>query len=226
MQNELKVGVDFAAPIPLHTDYSSNIFEGFEVDLMKKISEELDLKLTYEVSLWKDILRKVQEGNLDAICSAATVTPERKLYLDFSEPYLSFRLCAVTNKENEISSLEHLKTKTIGVRKATEAEEFIKSYLKESKVILSDTNDELYQMLNNEKIDSLIDDSPIAGGFLRLNNNLKVAFFLPDTKSEYAIAIKKGNEDLKNLLDKILSELKINGFWLSLYDKWFKGIVL
>ncbi len=38
MKTKLLVGLDFAAPIPLHTDYSSGKFEGFEVDLMKKIS--------------------------------------------------------------------------------------------------------------------------------------------------------------------------------------------
>ena len=76
--------MDFAAPIPLHTDFSSGTFEGFEVDLMKLISDRLGLKLTYEVSLWKDILQNLQEGTIDVICSAVTVTPERKHFLDFS----------------------------------------------------------------------------------------------------------------------------------------------
>lgn len=226
MHEELRIGLDFAAPIPLHTDFSSGTFEGFEVDLMKLVGEKLDLKLTYEVSLWKDILQKLREGRIDVICSAVTVTPERRLFVDFSEPYLSFRLCVVTNKENKINSTDHLTAQHVGVRKATEAEKFIKTYLQESKVIFSDTNEELYQLLKDRKIDLLIDDSPIAGGFLKLNNNLKVSLFLPGTESFYAIAIKKGNVQIRNSINTILSEIKKDGCWQKFYDKWFEDIIL
>ena len=66
----------------------------------------------------------------------------------------------------------------------------------------------LYQQLKDKKIDLLIDDSPIAGAFVKLNNNLKVSLFLPGTESEYAIAIKKGNVQIKNSIDTILAEIK------------------
>ena len=143
MKEELKVGLDFAAPIPLHTDFSSGIFEGFEVDLMKLISDRLGLRLVYEVSLWKDILQKLREGDIDVICSAVTVTDQRKLILDFSDPYLSFRLCVVTNKENNVNSTNQLRSKTIGVRNATEAEKYIKTHLEECTIIFSDSNEEI-----------------------------------------------------------------------------------
>ena len=160
MQKELRVGLDFSAPIPLHTDISTGVFEGFEVDLIKELSGRLDVKLIYEVSLWKDILQKLQQGQLDIICSAVTITTERRSFLAFSIPYLTFRVCAVSRKENNIHSISEFHQKRIGVRKATEAEKYANT--KEANITLSDTNEELYQLLKKGKIDLVIDDSPIA----------------------------------------------------------------
>jgi ABC-type amino acid transport substrate-binding protein len=149
MKKKLNVGLDFAAPIPLHTDYSSDKFEGFEVDLMEKISQDLNLKLKYTVSYWKDIFSQLQNGKIDVICSAVTVTPDREKYLDFSNPYLNFRLCVVCIRNNLIPT-NTLENKKIGVRTKTEAEEYLKSNFTKVQLVTADTNDELYDMLSQD----------------------------------------------------------------------------
>jgi ABC-type amino acid transport substrate-binding protein len=220
-QKELIVGLDFAAPIPMHSDISSGVFEGFEVDLMKMISGKLGLTLTYKVSLWRDILQRLEDKTIDVICSAVTVTPERSCFLDFTDPYLSFNLCVVSDHAENITSTDQLRGNSIGVRKATEAEKFIKTHLKDNMVVYSDTNDELYELLNHKKINLVIDDSPIAGAFVKLNENIEISFLLPGTESTYAIAVKKGNEQVRNAMNTVLRQIKKNGVWQSLYDKWF-----
>ena len=223
MKNKLNVGLDFAAPIPLHTDYSSDKFEGFEVDLMKKISEELHLELKYNVSYWKDILTQLQNGKIDVICSAATITPDRQKFLDFSKPYLDFRLCLVCNRNN-IFPLSSLESKIIGVRTKTEAEEYLKINFTSTQLVIADTNDELYNKLSKGDLDALVDDSPIARGFVKQNSQLSVCHFLSNSSSQYAIALKKGNIDLKNSLDKVIDKLQQNGFLKDIKSKWFDGI--
>ena len=93
-------------------------------------------------------------------------------------------------------------------------------------MVFSDTNQELYQLLNNRNIDLLIDDSPIAGAFVKQNDKLKVSLFLPGTESEYAIALKKDNVQFKNSINTVLNEIKKNGYWQKLYDKWFENMML
>jgi ABC-type amino acid transport substrate-binding protein len=219
---ELKVGLDFAAPIPLHTDIASGNFEGFEVDLMREISAHLGLKLIHKVSLWKDILSKLQEGSLDVVCSAVTATQARKKFMDFSDPYLTFNLCAVMNKQGDkIETPVDLNRKKIGVRESTEAEEYIKAMFNKSNLFLSDTNDELYDLLSERKIALIVDDSPIAGGFVKQKEDLKISFFLPDSESHYAIALKKGNATLRSRINEVLKNIRGNGSYQVMYRKWF-----
>ena len=171
------------------------------------------------------LLGLLQNGKIDAICSDATVTPDRKKYLDFRNPYLNFRLCVVCNRNNLIST-KILENKKIGVRAKTEAEEYLKTNFTKMQLVIADTNDELYDKLSQGHLDALVDDSPIAGGFTRQNPQLIICYFLPNSSSQYAIALKKGNVDLKNNLDKVINKLQENGFLKDIKSKWFDGIEL
>ena len=217
----LRIGLDFSAPIPLHTDYKSGDFKGFEVDLINEISKELNLALEYSVSYWKNIIQDLKDNKIDIICSAGTFSNERAKELSFSKPYLDFHLCTVYNKAN-LFSLNELKDKRIGVRIETEAEEYLKKYYPETKLETFDTNDAIYESLNQMKIDVLIDDSPIAFGLLQQNPELIIADYLPNSDSQYAIILKKENSELKEKIDVVLEKLKKNGFLENNKKKWFQ----
>jgi ABC-type amino acid transport substrate-binding protein len=226
MKSVLKIGLDSAAPFPMHTDLKSSVFEGFEVDILKIISEKLHVDLQYEVSLWTDILPQLYKGELDMICSAVTITSSRKHILEFSDPYLHFRLCAVIRREESLNSLKEFKDKIIGVRSAAVAEKHMMDHFPQNTLVHTDANKELYDSLRDGKIDMLIDDSPIAGGFMKQFKTLKIGMYLPNTDSKYAIAMKKGDLKLKNEINAVLRSMKENGLYDVLFKKWFTHIQL
>ncbi|HEY0177503.1 MAG TPA: transporter substrate-binding domain-containing protein [Pedobacter sp.] len=226
MKQILKIGLDSAAPFPLHSDYNSAVFEGFEVDMISAVAEILDLELHYEVSLWANILEKLYKGELDMICSAVTMTASRQMILEFSKPYLQFQLCAIVNQGSSIAELSDFKDKRIGIRIATEAEKYVMSQFPANLTVHAATNHELYQKLLAGRIDVLIDDSPIAGGFLHKHPALKIGMFMPGTESQYAIAMKKGDIKLKNQINTTMELLKTNGTYDAIYKKWFSDIRL
>jgi ABC-type amino acid transport substrate-binding protein len=226
MKRFLKIGLDSAAPFPMHTDLKSSVFEGFEVDLIKVIAEALELDVQYEVSLWKDILPQLYKGELDMICSAVTVTPSRKHILEFSDPYLQFRLCAVVKENDTLHSLIDFKNKVIGVRAAAIAEKYVMDQFPANMLVHAEENSELYESLSQGRIDVLVDDSPIAGGFLKRYPKLKIGMFIPNTNSNYAIAMKKGDVTLKNQINDVLRKMKENGLYDALFAKWFTQMQL
>jgi len=222
----LKIGLDSAAPFPLHSDYNSAVFEGFEVDMISAIAELLDLELHYEVSLWANILEKLYKGELDMICSAVTMTSSRKMILEFSKPYLQFQLCAIVNQGAVLTDLTDFKNKKIGIRIATEAEKYVMSQFPSNVTVHAETNKELYEKLLAGRIDILIDDSPIAGGFLHRHEGLEIGMFMPGTESQYAIAMKKGDVVLKDQINEAMELLHSNGTYAAIFNKWFSKIRL
>lgn len=226
MKQILKIGVDSAAPFPLHSDYNSTTFEGFEVDMLQAIGKVLNLEFQYEVSLWSNILEKLYKGELDIICSAVTMTSSRQMILEFSTPYLEFKLCAVVNKGDTHGDDQTFKDKRIGIRIATEAEKYVMSKFPSNTTVHAETNKELYEKLLDRKIDVLIDDSPIAGGFLDKYDSLEIGHFIPNSDSRYAIAMKKGDIELKERINETLELLHENGTYDAIYEKWFSHIRL
>lgn len=194
--------------------------------MVRAVAEVLNLELHYEVSLWKTILEKLYKGELDMICSAVTMTTSRQMILEFSKPYLQFQLCAVVNGGDGLTDLDSFKNKKIGIRTATEAEKYVMAQFPGNATVHTDTNDELYKKLLAHKIDVLIDDSPIVGGFLAKHQTLQIGMFMPGTESEYAIAMKKGDLALKHQINETLDLLRQNGVYDLIHDKWFNSIKL
>ncbi len=48
--------------------------------------------------------------------------------------------------------------------------------------------------------------------------------FLPETDSQYAIAMRKGDVQLKDQFNEVLTLLKENGVYQTIYKKWFTDI--
>lgn len=216
----LTIGLDQAAPIPLHTAYGSASFEGFEVDLLQKIAADLYLDISYTVAPWEDLLQMCQEGSIDAICSAVTVTADRKQGLAFSEPYLYFHLCSVCRKDH-LLSLEQLHEHPVGVRSGTTAEAYLTEQLGLSPALRSGSNDELYNQLLNGFIHAVIEDSPIAHGYIEAHPELTIADTLPDSAAQYAIAFCKNDLASVEKINSALTHLKQTGYVNSLQLKWF-----
>ncbi|WP_276483954.1 substrate-binding periplasmic protein [Paraflavitalea pollutisoli] len=216
----IRIGLDQAPPIPLHTSFSGPAFGGYEVELVEQLASTLDLDILYSEAPWPELLRKLEAGDIDAICSAATITTERQQYLRFSAPYLSFHLALVC-REDHLITTDHLREHPVGVRIDTTAEEYLLSKLYQPPAFRSDSNDELYNLLLNGVIHGIIDDSPIAQGYIELHPELSIAAMLPGPAHEYAMAFNPNRSDLSDKIDSALQQLQEAGFLHQLQEKWF-----
>jgi hypothetical protein len=84
----LTVGID-----PLFepfTYYSGTQPTGFDVDLMNDIAAQMGADVVYVPIDWSNIFDELVAGNLDAVISGVTITPEREEFVDFTLPYLEF----------------------------------------------------------------------------------------------------------------------------------------
>ena len=179
----------------------------------------MNLTIEYKSALWRDIIEDLQQGRTDLICSASTITEDRKEILDFSQPCLDISLAIVAQQNSSIKTADDLNQKIIGVRVATSAETFINEHLQAKSVVTFDLNTDTYQALKDRQVDAVIDDSPIAEYFAK-SLGLEFVSNIPGTEAQYGLLFRKGNRLLQQAVNDVLEEIQLDGTYESIQRKW------
>jgi ABC-type amino acid transport substrate-binding protein len=191
-------------------------YRGFEVDLLKALSEHLQVHLHYRRAPWSALLSELKAGTIDFICGAATVTAERGTEVAFSRPYLPVSLAVVSKRPVLPDRLGEITR--IGVRKATTAQEHLRSQGIEA-ARTSESNDELYGLLANDSLDAVLDDSPIAHEFARRVPGSRV-ISVPATDGAYALVVRTENHQLLSAVNALIDRMDADGTLQALRRHW------
>lgn len=216
----LRVGIDDAPPAPMQLGSpETGDFRGYEVDLLNEVGRRAGFGLSFRRALWSAIIRELVTGEIDMVCSAATITSEREWEVDFCSPHLDVTLAVV--KRARIAFDTSLSGLRLGVRRGTTADAYIKQHSTVEPVRISESNAELYAWLAAGEVDAVVDDSPIAKWFSRSMPGLQFAGVLPGTEAAYAIMVRKGNRGLQAEINRALEEIANDGTRRALLLKWF-----
>ena len=112
----LKVGVKSDVIGFGFKDTVTNEYEGLEIELAKKLSEELGydgVEFTAVTAATRTEL--LDSGSLDCVLATFTITEERKKSWDFSTPYFTDAVTVLVEKADGITDLSGLVGKKIGV---------------------------------------------------------------------------------------------------------------
>ena len=214
---------------PLEFIDDSGKFTGFEVELVPMIGDAAGVKFEAKNIPWDTIFAGLANGAYDGVASGVSVTDERKLTMDFSSPILNAGQVVIvkTQDKDSFKSIEDLKGKNVGVQIGTTGDLVLDNYDVERKQY-DDIGLAIMDMLNNN-ISACVCDSLIASYFVLANDSYKGKLSIigtPFTTEDIAIAVKKGNKDLLDLVNKglkvlqengELDKLKVNGICSKLY---------
>ncbi len=216
----VRVGIDDAPPAPMQLgNPERGDFRGYEVDLLEEISRRVGFRMSFRRALWSVIVGELVAGDVDLVCSAATVTKERAREADFCTPHLSLALGVVkragTTGDTAITGLR------LGVRRGTTAEIYAKQHGVPEPAQISESNETLYASLAAGELDAVIDDSPIARYFSQLVAGLQFTGVLQGTEAAYAIMVRRGNNKLRATINRALQDMENDGTQKRLLVRWF-----
>jgi putative S-methylcysteine transport system substrate-binding protein len=102
--------------------------QGFEVDLMNAIGEELGRKIELKTMSFSGLIGALEAGRIDTVANQITITLEREKTFVFSDPYVIDRAQVVTRKGNEakISGPADLSGKSVAVRLGSNFEDLLR----------------------------------------------------------------------------------------------------
>lgn len=221
----LRVGME-PGYMPFEMTNQKGEIIGFDVDMAKRIAKAMGVKLELVSTAWDGIIPALLTNKFDMIMSGMTVTPQRNLKIAFADPYIVVGQSILVKKEyaGEVKSYKDLNNPKfkLGSKLGTTGEQATKRMISKAKYISFETEQEGVMDLVNGKIDAFVYDLPYMAIANAQKSEGKLIFLdQPFTYEPLGWAIRHGNADFLNWLNNYLAQMKNDGTYDKIYEKWF-----
>ena len=200
-------------------------FEGIDVEVADAIAQKLGLELVVDDMGFDAALTAVQTGQSDIAMAGITVTEDRLEVMDFSDSYATGVQVVIVPEDSPIQTIDDLaNAEMIGCQAATTGYIYASDTPEnggygEDHVTAYENGALAVMALVNGQIDAVIIDNEPAKAFVEANEGLKI-LETPWVEEEYAIGVAKGNTDLLDAINAVMEELKADGTFQSIVDKY------
>lgn len=201
--------------------------QGFDVEIAKHVAQDLlgdENKVEFVLTEAANRVEYLKANKVDIIFANFTVTPERKEAVDFSKPYLKVALGVVSPKDKPITDIAQLKDQTLLVNKGTTADSFFTKLHPEIKLQKYEQNTETFDALKDKRGVALAHDNLLVLAWAKENPNYTVGITRLGDQDLIAPAVKKGNKELLDWLNKDLDKLTKSGVIQQAYEKTLKPV--
>ncbi len=223
----INVGLEGTYPPFSFVDESGKL-AGFEVELSEALAKELGVKVKLQPTPWDGILAALQSKRLDVVVNQVTISEERKKAYDFSKPYTVSGIQALVLKKNlqalKINGADDLAGKKVGVGLGTNYEQWVKQEVPKADVRTYNDDPSKFQDLRVGRIDAILIDRLAALEYAQKAKDTAVtgeAF----SRQESGIAVRKGEPELLEAINKALDKLRADGTLTKLSEKYFQADV-
>ena len=217
------VGFDASFP-PYGYKDDDGEYVGFDLDLAQEVCDRNGWELKKQPIDWDAKDMELSSGTIDCIWNGFTMNGREDDYT-WSEPYVDNSQVVVVAEDSGIKTLEDLAGKIVEVQADSSALAALEGDQKE----LAGTFSQLTQVpdyntafmdLEAGAAEAVAMDVGVAkyqiesrgGGYITLDETI--------SSEQYAVGFKKGNEKLRDQVQKTLDEMSEDGTFMTIAKKW------
>lgn len=200
---------------------------GFDVDLAKKTFDKLGMKVKFQSIDWSMKETELNSGNIDAIWNGYSLTEERKQKVAYTDAYMQNSQLIVTLKDSDIKTKADLAGKVVGSQQGSAGEEALNKDTKtlnslDGAPVLFSTFDNAFRDLEAGRIDALVGDETLVKYYISQKGKDKYNILDENFGTEdYVVAFRKDDTELRDKVNSTINELKKDGSFDEIYNKWF-----
>jgi ABC-type amino acid transport substrate-binding protein len=203
-------------------------FEGWEIDLCRKLAEYLfgdPKKVEFVAVTPESRIKLLTSGKIDIIWATMGITSQRAEKLQFSIPYFESGVRLLAKKGSGINSIYDLKGKNVITIKGTTGAQALAELVPGAKQIKFTETYEAIQALRNDQGVAFAQDDLFVFTMALYNPDLEVVGEHFNT-TDWGVGIRQGEDDIKAFLNVSLKLMFESGFLQDSLRKWWGGGVL
>ena len=224
----IRIGTEGAYP-PFNNLNAKGELEGFEIDYAKLLCEKMKVTCTFVAQDWDGIIPALLAGKYDVIIAGMNATDERRKKVNFSHVYTIVPPAFIAAKSVTSADVSPatLKGKVIGAQASTIHTNYLEKYYKDSVLKGYPTQEEANLDLSNGRLDYIVADKVSLFDFLKAQGK-DCCKWIADVKRDPAIhgdglamALRKEDEDLLAMWNKVIDESLADGSFKKITAKYF-----
>lgn len=224
--------------VPFSYIDENNELEGYAVDLIELIHQRLETELNQSIRLelravtLDERFPVVQNGTIDLLCSATSITPEREQFIDFSIPFFTSgiqllvrqadanRLDPTQLSETQIQATK-LEPITIGFLQGTTTDNDFRPIYPAAQWQNIESRAEGVRRLISQEIDAIASDGILLlGEIWRQESDLKQFILVPQqplTFEDYGCIFAQKNSHFAKVVNQTIASEENHQLW----HQWF-----
>ena len=209
-----------------YTDASGN-FVGIDVDILAAVAADQKFEYDLQSLGWDSGVAAVQAGQADGLIAGATIKQER---IDsgwiFSDGYYDATQTFTVGADSSIASFDDLKGLNVAVKQGTAGADFANSLKDQYGFTVTTFEDSptMYQDVILGNSAACVEDTPIMAASIKEGGlALKIPAGMESEGAPYGFAImNKDNQQLLDMFNAGLKNIKANGKYQEILDKYLK----
>lgn len=217
------VGLDDAFPPYGYRDENNNLV-GFDIDLATEVAKRMGVEIEFQPIVWDNKIMEINNKNIDCIWNGFTISEEMKQKVLFTSPYVDNKQIIVVKTGSGIATKADLAGKIVGVQAGSSAIEAI-----DADAATKETFKELVQIkdnvmalteLKNGTVDAVVLDQAVGMTYVSSEPETYTVLEEGFGEEKYGIGVRLGEQALADEIDKILDEMRADGTFKQIADKW------
>ncbi|NVO58431.1 transporter substrate-binding domain-containing protein [Rhodobacteraceae bacterium B1Z28] len=198
---------------------------GFELDVGRKLAEDMGVEVEFVPTAWDGIIPALVSGNFDVIISGMSVTAQRNLTINFTDPYAYSGLAILANQSlTEGMALEDFNKPDVTFvarRGATPAVVIAENFPDATLLLFDEDGASTQEVLNGNAHASMAAQPTPNRDAAQYPDTLVVPFEnLYDQRGE-AFGLRKGDPDAMNFFNNWIAQQWRSGWLQERHDYWF-----
>lgn len=219
----LRVGTE-SSYAPFEFNNAQGQLVGFDIDLAEAVAKQMGAQVEWVQMPFDGLIPAMLTSQVDMAVASFTVTQERKKRINFSDPYYRSGLTFVIRKgdEGKYTSVESLKGQRLCAQLGSVSAMKAQTFSKDNVTTFNDAY-AAYLELKSGGCEAVLNDRPVNLYFMATSQNASDFHEINELMDaeDMAMVIPKNNDELLTKVNKALSELKANGTYEQIYNKWF-----